>query len=142
MGCSENGEEQIIWKERKKRERKGNELQGEAANVLIMRYLFFLLKRYAKYTFLSTRKLHIILVLTTIHTTVAIEIDNRVFMIMVLYSRQKRMHVVLVFPALFYSSVLFLQQVFDLSVFLGKLLPSLCKRSQDHLGTTVHRFTI
>lgn len=41
MGCSENGEEQIIWKERKKRERKGNELQGEAANVLIMRYLFF-----------------------------------------------------------------------------------------------------
>lgn len=114
MGCSENGEEQIIWKERKKRERKGNELQGEAANVLIMRYLLFLLKRYAKYTFLFTRKLHIILVLTTMHTTVAIEIDNRVFMIMVLYSRQKRMHVVLVFPALFYSSVLFLQQVFDL----------------------------
>lgn len=79
MGCSENGEEQIIWKERKKREGKGNELQGEAANVLIMRYLFFLLKRYAKYTFLFTRKLHIILVLTTMHTTVAIEIDNRVF---------------------------------------------------------------
>ena len=48
MGCSENGEEQIIWKERKKRERKGNELQGEAANVLIMRYLFFSLKKICK----------------------------------------------------------------------------------------------
>lgn len=75
MGCSENGEEQIIWKERKERERKGNELQGEAANVLIMRYLFFLLKRYAKYTFLFTRKLHITLVLTTMRTIVAVGID-------------------------------------------------------------------